>query len=86
MSWGVYSLRGGDALYVRWNGGGYGDPIARTPAAEADDVRSAVVSAGEAEQICGVALTAAGEADLPATTALRASLRQARLAPREAAE
>jgi N-methylhydantoinase B len=87
VSWGVYPLRGADALYVRWNGGGgYGDPIARAPEAVADDVRSGVVSALAAEQIYGVALTPAGEADLSTTTALRARLRQARLAPQEAAE
>jgi N-methylhydantoinase B len=87
VSWGVHPLRGRDALYVRWNGGGgYGDPITRTPGAVADDVRSGVVSTVAAERIYGVALAEDGTVDLGGTTALRAALRTARLAPQEAAE
>ena len=87
VSWGVYPLRGQDALYVRWNGGGgYGDPIAREPAAVAADVTSGVVSALAAETIYGVALSPSGAADPEATGALRAAIRQTRLAPQQAAE
>ena len=87
VSWGVYPLRGRDALYVRWNGGGgYGDPIARDPQLVAADVQSGLVSQSAARNIYGVALGVTGEADAAGTAALRAGVRDARLAPREAAE
>ena len=45
VSWGVYPLKGQDALYVRWNGGGgIGDPLQRDPARVLDDVVSQSVS------------------------------------------
>jgi N-methylhydantoinase B len=79
ISWGVYPLRGRDALYVRWNGGGgYGDPIARDPVRVRDDVREGLVSDWTARHVYGVAL-AEGEVDTAATDALRHDIRRARL-------
>lgn len=80
VSWGVFPLKGHDALYVRWNGGGgFGDPIARDPDRVAADVAAGLVSEGSARAIYGVAL-ADGAVDAAATAALRAGIRQDRLA------
>jgi N-methylhydantoinase B len=85
VSWGVYPLRGRDALYVRWNGGGgYGDPLARDPEKVLADVRAGLVSAESAREIYGVAL-AGDTVDSTRTEQLRAVHRALRLAP-EAAE
>jgi N-methylhydantoinase B len=87
VSWGVYPLRGRDALYVRWNGGGgWGDPLERDPGAVARDVREGLVSPEAALLAYGVALTAAGEGDDEATEARRRLLRGARLAPADGPE
>jgi N-methylhydantoinase B len=81
VSWGVYPLRGRDALYVRWNGGGgWGDPLDRNPEAVARDVREGLVSCKAALEIYGVALAATGEVDTDATADRRRSLCVARLA------
>ena len=86
VSWGVYPLKGRDALYVRWNGGGgYGDPLAREPARVETDVRAGLVSPDSARRIYGVALDDAGALDAAGTEALRAEIRAARL-KQEAAE
>jgi len=86
VSWGVYPLRGRDALYVRWNGGGgYGDPLARDPDRVAADVAAGLVSTDAAGRIYGVVLADDGSVDGPATAARRDALRQARLSG-EAAE
>jgi N-methylhydantoinase B len=86
VSWGVYPLRGRDALYVRWNGGGgWGDPIARDPAAVAADVAAGLVRPEAAGAIYGVALDAAGGVDAAGTEARRAAMRAERLM-QEAAE
>jgi N-methylhydantoinase B len=61
------------------SGGGWGDPLDRDPGAVAADVRSGRVSAADAEQIYGVVLDAAGEADLDEGRALRDRCRLARL-------
>ncbi len=80
VSWGVFPLRGRDALYVRWNGGGgWGDPIARDPEAVAADVSAGLVSAEAAENIYGVVLKPEGGHDVEATEARRAAIRAERL-------
>lgn len=86
VSWGVYPLMGRDALYVRWNGGGgYGDPLARTPERVRDDVIAGLVSRDSACAIYGVEVTDGGMIDAAATEARRAAIRTARL-ERETAE
>lgn len=86
VSWGVHPLKGRDALYVRWNGGGgWGDPLEREPERVADDVAAALVSAEAARAIYGVVLDGAGAVDAAATADARARMRAERLVP-EAAE
>lgn len=72
IPWGLHSLRSGEALYVRWNGGGgCGDPFARDPALVASDVAIGLVSAAAARAQYGVALQE-GRIDIAETAALRA--------------
>ena len=86
VSWGVYPLRGRDALYVRWNGGGgYGDPIARDPERVRRDVIAGLVSRDSAARIYGVDLDGEDAVDRAATEARRSGIRKARLQA-EAAE
>lgn len=80
VSWGVYPLMGRDTLYVRWNGGGgYGDPLARTPERVRDDVIAGLVRKESARAIYGVELLPDGEIDLAATKTRRTEIRVARL-------
>ena len=80
MSWGVFPLRGHDALYVRWNGGGgWGDPITRDPEAVATDVAAGLVGPDAARLIYGVSLDGAGRPDTVATEQRRAEIRTERL-------
>ncbi|GAA4701269.1 hydantoinase B/oxoprolinase family protein [Pseudonocardia yuanmonensis] len=66
----------GDAIFVHWqSGGGYGDPLRRDPAAVAEDVREAKVSAEAAASVYGVVLNADGAVDAAATDARRDALR-----------
>lgn len=63
-----------DVLQMHVGGGsGYGDPLARTPAAVASDVRAGIISEKMAREGYGVVLTA-GDPDASATDALRAEL------------
>jgi N-methylhydantoinase B len=76
VSWGVYPLKGRDALYVRWNGGGgWGDPLARDPARVEADLADGLATPEAARAIYGVVPGDAG-----ATDALRARLRADRMA------
>jgi N-methylhydantoinase B len=62
-------------------GGGWGDPLARDPAAVATDVLHDKVSLGSAESDYGVVLTGGGDdpvVDVDATEALRARMRSER--------
>ncbi|MEU7813762.1 hydantoinase B/oxoprolinase family protein [Pseudonocardia sp. NPDC049154] len=69
----------GDAIFVHWqSGGGYGDPLRRDPAAVAEDVIEAKVSAEAAADVYGVVLTADGEVDAAATEARREAARAER--------
>lgn len=71
---GLQIVPAGDRLVVEMpGGGGYGDPFARDPAQVARDVRYGLIGAEQAEIDYGVVLTAAGEPDLAATEARRAS-------------
>ena len=81
VSWGVYPLKGSDALYVRWNGGGgYGDPINRVAQSVFEDVREGLVSTSAAEQIYGVVLSDdRSQVDEKATKARREAIRKERL-------
>jgi hypothetical protein len=72
VSWGVYPLKGRDALYVRWNGGGgWGDPLDRDPEAVARRCRGPRQPRGGAD-VYGVALTTPTAPDRPRPKALRA--------------
>jgi N-methylhydantoinase B len=71
----------GDWFQMRLpNGGGFGDPLDREPAAVVADVEEARYSADEAVGIYGVVLTADGSFDAPATERQREKLRLQRLA------
>jgi N-methylhydantoinase B len=71
----------GDVWYHSWQaGGGYGDPLLREAGVVADDVARGVVSAQAAREIYGVAIDSRGQADETATTGLRKSIRERRLA------
>jgi N-methylhydantoinase B len=79
ISWGVYPLRGNDALYVRWNGGGgIGDPLRRPAESVLKDVTDGVVSSYAAEQLYGVIIRN-NQIDLSATQQRRATIRAGRL-------
>ena len=70
-------LQPGDRVRVRTpGGGGYGDPLAREPERVARDVTLGRYSHDDAKALFGVVVTASGEADMPATDALRESLRR----------
>jgi N-methylhydantoinase B len=79
ISWGVFPLKGNDALYVRWNGGGgIGDPLDREPSEVLADVRSGVVSERAARELYGV-IIASGTIDKTATDNQRAALLRSRI-------
>jgi N-methylhydantoinase B len=66
-------MRAGDRVEVMTpGGGGYGDPLARDPAAVARDVRLGYYGREEVRALFGVALSADGEVDAVATEHLRA--------------
>ena len=80
ISWGVFPLKGDDALYVRSDGGGgFGDPLEREPARVQADVEASMVSEGVAASVYGVVI-ANGMVDEEATQARREALRTGRLA------
>lgn len=74
IDWGVYPLMGDDALYVRWNGGGFGDPLTRPAEKVAEDVKTKHVSVELAEKIYGVIVNEEGELDSDASRELRESI------------
>lgn len=66
--------RAGDVLISTGPcGGGYGDPLARDPAAVAADVADGLISPATAARDFGVILTATGTVDTTATVARRAA-------------
>jgi N-methylhydantoinase B len=79
ISWGVYPLRGNDALYVRWNGGGgIGDPLSRPAESVLKDVTDGIVSSYAATQLYGVVIRD-NQIDVSATQQRRADIRASRL-------
>ncbi|MEU1980843.1 hydantoinase B/oxoprolinase family protein [Nocardia sp. NPDC019395] len=77
----VPNLAPGDAIVVRYNGGGgFGDPLDREPQRVADDIRDGHVSAAAARLHWGVVLEESGELDPAATTRRRAEIRERRRA------
>lgn len=72
----VFILQTGDVLRIRTGGGGgYGDPLARTPARVRDDVLDRKVSRAAARATYGVVLDVDGVLDADATRALRDEMR-----------
>ena len=81
IDWGVFPLMDKDALYVRWNGGGgYGDPLLRSPSSVAEDVAAGHTSRKLAKDIYGVVLDESGALDITATETARANLLENRKA------
>ena len=79
ISWGVFPLMGSDALYVRWNGGGgFGDPLERSPERVTADVDAGLISERAAGEVYGV-IRKNGTVDRAATETKRMALRQSRL-------
>ena len=70
--------RGDVFCHVSAGGGGYGDPLARDPAAVLDDVREERITAAYAGDVYGVVIGAPPAIDRAATAARRAELRAAR--------
>ena len=68
-----HRIKAGDRLtYTVPGGGGFGDPLTREPERVASDVRSGLVTVGEAARAYGVAIDpATGRVDLAATAELR---------------
>jgi N-methylhydantoinase B len=72
VSWGVYALREGDALHVRWNGGGgIGDPMRRDAQAVVADLREGVIGPNAARAVYGVVFDAQQRVLQAQTQALR---------------
>ncbi|MCB2078369.1 MAG: hydantoinase B/oxoprolinase family protein [Novosphingobium sp.] len=74
------AIRPGDVFEMLCaSGGGFGDPLDRDPQAVARDLRENRVDPETAHGIYGVVLGEDGEADVPATDALREAMRKERL-------
>ena len=81
VRWGAYRIRDGDALYLRWNGGGgYGDPLEREPERVRNDVADGTVSRDAAHDIYGVVLDDRLAVDAVATAMRREVLLERRRA------
>jgi len=71
------TIEAGDVYAHRMaGGGGWGNPLARDPAAVADDVANEKVSVGAARELYGVVIGADGDADVDATADLRTERRR----------
>ncbi len=81
VQWGVYELKDGDMLYIRFmGGGGYGDPIDRDPDLVLEDVLKDLVSPECAKSIYGVIVEVdKKQVDLSKTKKQRDLIRQRRL-------
>jgi N-methylhydantoinase B len=83
---GEFAMRPGDVFAVSWQGGGgWGDPLSRSPEDVGADVERGVVSAAYAEQVYGVVLTE-GAVDGERTRERRLALRTERLGSPPVAE
>jgi N-methylhydantoinase B len=71
--------RGDVFTVVNGGGGGVGDPLLRAPEVVATDVADGYVSVAAAKDVYGVVLGESGKADLEATAAERASIREQRI-------
>jgi N-methylhydantoinase B len=71
-------------IVVTTGGGGLGDPIERPPGLVAADVRSGLVTSGEARRAYGVAVDGSGAVDGTATARRRSAIRRARAGKRPA--
>jgi N-methylhydantoinase B len=71
--------RGDIFTVVNGGGGGVGDPLLREPALVATDVADGYVSSGAGRDVYGVVIAADGSADVEATAAARAHIRERRL-------
>lgn len=68
-------LAPGDVFEMHWQGGGgYGDPLSRTPSTVSTDVRDGYVSTAAAREIYGVVLGHTLHVDQPATDIRRADI------------
>jgi N-methylhydantoinase B len=81
VQWGIFDLRDGDMLYIRFmGGGGYGDPIDRDPDLVLHDVLGDLVSVECAKDIYGVVIDTERKAvDTGGTQKQRKSIREQRL-------
>ncbi len=81
VQWGVFDLKDGDMLYIRFmGGGGYGDPIDRDPDLVLSDVLGNLVSVECAKDIYGVVVDVEKRAvELTETRKIRQSIRKDRL-------
>ncbi|QSE87318.1 hydantoinase B/oxoprolinase family protein (plasmid) [Rhodococcus pseudokoreensis] len=68
-------------VFVQWcaGGGGYGDPLLRSAATVAQDVRDRYITAAAAQDVYGVSLDTDGNVDETATSTRRAQMRAARI-------
>ncbi|MGO4838266.1 hydantoinase B/oxoprolinase family protein, partial [Rhizobiaceae sp. 2RAB30] len=72
---GYHQIEPGQRLIVEMpGGGGYHDPLLRTPEQVAEDVRNELVSPEQAEEVYGVICGETGEADLAATEVRRRAI------------
>ena len=73
---GDFPLEAGDVVRMETSGGGgYGDPLARAPERVRADVALGYLDRGQAAERYGVVIDSNGNAELPATRALRDRLR-----------
>lgn len=81
VQWGVFDLKDGDMLYIRFmGGGGYGDPIDRDPDLVLRDVLGNLVSVKCAKDVYGVVVDVEKRAvDLTETRKINQSIRKNRL-------
>jgi len=81
LSWGNFQLSGGDIQHVTaMGGGGYGDPLERSPEAVLADVSGGFVSENAAREQYGVLIDPqTQEVDAAATTAARLRMRSERI-------
>lgn len=68
-------------VFVQWcaGGGGYGDPLLRSPDTVAQDVRDAYITVTAARAVYGTVLLDSGSVDEKATSVLRQNMRATRL-------
>jgi N-methylhydantoinase B len=85
VQWGVFDIKDGDMLYIRFmGGGGYGDPIDRDPDLIYRDIQRELVSVECAHEIYGVVVdTGQNQVDMIETAKRREAIRKERLNGRD---